>query len=125
MGAKCKATTNTGEPCGAYALAGKQFCFTHDPARAADRAAARTRGGVNRRAGHSGEYTGPQNVRTLADVLRVLDYALSETLELENGIQRGRLLVSIAAEYTKAIQTADLEARYAALEAILKARGDK
>lgn len=116
MGQKCKATTTSGEPCGAWALAESEYCYTHDPARAAERAAARRRGGYNRTAAHSADYTGPREVRTLADVLRVLDYALGEAVTLENGIQRGRLLVALAGEYTKALQVADLEARITVLE---------
>lgn len=125
MGIKCKATTASGEACAGYALAGGVYCYTHDPARAAERAAARKKGGHNRQTPHRGEYSGPQQVRSLADVLQVLDYTLSETLALENGITRGRLLVAICAEYTNAIKTGELENRLQALEGILKARDAK
>jgi hypothetical protein len=117
---KCKATTARGDACGSYARADSEYCFTHDPARTAERNAARKKGGKNRAAAHSGPYSGPREIRSLADVLRVLDYALAETLLLANGIQRGRLLVAIAGEYTKALQVADLETRIIALEEAAK-----
>lgn len=122
---RCKAKTKTGEDCGGYAQAGSEYCYTHDPSRASERAAARKLGGHNRQTPHSTPYSGPRQVRTLADVLQVLDYILGEALQLENSINRGRLLVSIAAEFTNAIKTGEMENRLIALEEILKARGNK
>ncbi len=98
------------------------YCYMHEPSRAADRAAARKKGGQNRQTPHSDPYSGPRQVRSLSDVLAVLDYTLSEALQLENSLNRGRLLVAICAEFTSAIKTGELEARLQALEMILKAR---
>ena len=125
MGLKCKAKTKGGEACGAYALAESEYCYTHDPTRAAERQKARKTGGLNRQTPHGGAYSGPRQVRTLADVLQVLDYTLCESLILENSITRGRLLVAIAAEFTNAIKTGELEARLLALEMVLKTREGK
>jgi hypothetical protein len=126
MGTKCKATKNNGQPCESYALAGGDYCYTHDPGRAGERAAARKLGGLNRQTKHAGDRSSvPSQVRALADVLLVLDYTLAETLALENGITRGRLLVAICSEYTNTIKTGELEDRLAALEAILKSREAK
>lgn len=123
-GKRCKATTKSGQACSGWAIGGGDYCFTHDPSRGEARALARRTGGYNRKAPHGGGDPGavPGQVRTLADVLAVLDYALRETLALENSIARGRLLVSIAAEFTNAIKTGELETRMQALEAALKAR---
>lgn len=44
-GSQCSATTKKGEQCKAYALADSDFCFTHDPAHAGERAQARSKGG--------------------------------------------------------------------------------
>lgn len=123
MGAvKCKAKTKAGEACSAWAQAESEYCFMHDPARAAERAAARKTGGLNRRTTHASEYSGPRQVRTLQDVLGVLDYVLVEALALENSITRGRLLVAICDSFVNTIKTGELEARMLALESILKAR---
>lgn len=125
-GKMCQSTTKSGDPCGAYALSSGEFCFVHDPQKSADRAAARKLGGLRRRAKHGGDPAGvPAQVRTLADVLEVLDYVLAEALALENGVQRGRLLVAICGEYTNAIMTGEMEARILALEGALKMRGEK
>lgn len=64
----------------------------------------------------------PASVRSLDDVLSVLDYSLAETMPLENSIQRGRLLVAIAGAFIEAIKTGELESRLAAIESALKAR---
>jgi hypothetical protein len=64
----------------------------------------------------------PASVRSLDDVLSVLDYSLAETLPLENSILRGRLLVAIAGAFTEAIKTGELQERIAALESALKSR---
>jgi DNA-binding PucR family transcriptional regulator len=62
----------------------------------------------------------PKQVRTLDDVLKVLDYALAEALPLENSVQRGRLLVQIAHAFIEAIKTGELEQRLSVIEAALK-----
>ena len=113
----CQAQKKSGDPCGAYALSNSDFCFSHDPTKATERAAARKLGGSRGQAAHGGDRTGvPEKVRTLADVLEVLDYVLAEALALENGVQRGRLLVAICGEFINAIETGEMETRLAALE---------
>lgn len=121
--AKCHGKTKNGEPCRVPALKGNQFCFTHSPEVGAARAKARKRGGERRRVPHAGDASKiPARVRTIDDVLAVLDYALAEAMPLENSIQRGRLIVAIAGAFVEAIKTGELEQRLAAIEAALKAR---
>lgn len=120
----CKATTKSGHPC-PNKPGGSGSCFTHDPARGGERAKARKRGGAHRRIGHAGDADAlPKQVRTLPDVLAVLDYALAEALPLENGVQRGRLFVAIAHAFIEAIKTGEMEARLDAIERALKLRGE-
>lgn len=119
---QCKTKTQRGEPC-PNAAGASGYCFTHDPTRGKERAKARKRGGAHRRIAHNGNADAlPKQVRTLPDVLTVLDYALAEALPLENGVQRGRLLVSIAHAFIEAIKTGELEARMDAIERALKLR---
>ncbi len=123
--AKCKARTSNGQPCQAQAINGGRFCFIHDPASGRARALARKRGGQRNRAPHAGNAESmTAQIRTLADVLTILDYALAEVLPLENSIQRGRLIVAIASAYVEAIQAGELEHRVAALEFALRQRED-
>jgi hypothetical protein len=115
---RCKATTTTGAPCQAWAGNGSEYCFTHDPAQAERRAQARKLGGYNRRAAHGGANPAglPGQVRSMADVLTVLDYTLQECLALENSIARTRALISLATGYIEAIKTGEFEKRLEALE---------
>ncbi|MDL1911527.1 hypothetical protein FBQ81_12695 [Chloroflexi bacterium CFX6] len=121
--AQCKAKTTNGQPCRSQAIKGSQFCFIHDPAQGTKRAQARKKGGQRRRVAHHGDLSKiPAQVRTIGDVLAVLDYALIETLAHENSIQRGRLIVAIAGAFIEAIKTGEFEARLAALEELQKQR---
>ena len=53
-GLKCKGAKADGSPCGAYATAGGEYCFAHDPSQAAAAAEARSKGGEARAAQLSG-----------------------------------------------------------------------
>jgi hypothetical protein len=120
---KCRSKTTSGQPCQAQAIKGGKFCFTHDPAQGAARARARKIGGQRNRTPHAGRpETIPAQVRTIDDVLKVLDYALAEAMPLENSIQRGRLIVAIAGAFIEAIKTGELESRLMAIESALKVR---
>ena len=86
----------------------------------------RKRGGERRRVPHVGNTDAlPKQVRTLDDVLAVLDYALAEAMPLENSVQRGRLIVAMAHAFIEAIKTGELESRLEAIEAALKVGGPK
>ena len=116
----CKATKKNGERC--TVKAGPDgFCTFHSPAHGKARAMGRKRGGERHRIPHAGNADDvPKQVRTLADVLAVLDYALAEAMPLENSVQRGRLIVGIAHAFIEAIKTGELESRLAAIESALK-----
>ncbi len=118
----CKAINRRGQPCGARTLRGSDYCYMHDPTRGEERAQARKRGGLRRRPDHGLMDIVPGKVRSLDDVLAVLDYALSESMPLENSVQRGRLIVAIANAFIAAIKTGELESRILAIESALKAR---
>lgn len=119
----CKAKTKTGQPCPNKPGA-SGFCFVHDPARGAERAAARRKGGQHSRIPHAGNAAGlPTQIRTLDQVLQLLDYEVAELLPMENSIQRGRLIVALAHAFIEAIKTGELEERVAAIERALQAQG--
>jgi hypothetical protein len=115
----CKARTAAGITCKMKPTA-SGYCFNHDPARGADRAQARKRGGEARHTPHAGD---PSRViaqpRTIEHAYTILDYALAETLVQDNGIQRNRLLVSIAAAYVDARKVGELETQLMELMRIL------
>ena len=121
--AKCKAKTKGGELCKAQAIAGGRYCFTHDPASGKARATARKLGGKRNRTPHAGQADIlPATVTTISEATRILDYALAETIPMENSIARGRLLIALVAGYINAFQVGELENRIMAIETALKAR---
>ncbi len=122
---QCKATTTSGQACKMKAIKGSKYCFTHSPATRAQQAQARKRGGENR---HTPHVADPDQIhkspRAIPDVMTILDYALAETLALDNGIQRGRLLVSIAAAYVDGLKVGEIETQLRELLQILASRPD-
>lgn len=118
---QCTHKTQVGKPCKAPAKKGRRYCFHHDPALARERAKARKLGGLNRGTKH-GEINPASvpTVRTVADVLQLLDYARAEIVVMENGVARDRLLISLASGYLSAFEVGELETRVAALEQQLR-----
>ena len=126
---RCKATTKSGQPCAAYAVSGSDFCYWHDPARAEERAQARARGGHarhGRKIGPTGQ-PDPVSVQSMADVVTLLEKTVNDVLGLENSLQRGRTIATLANAIVKALQFATLEERLEAVEMALRLRdgGDK
>ena len=121
---RCQATTQDGTPCQAYAVAGSDYCFHHDPARAAERRQARSKGGRARHGRHIGPVgqAEPVALDTMADVAALLQRTINDTLQLENSLRRARTLGYLAGRFIQALEMADLEARLTALERILKTR---
>lgn len=122
---QCQATKLNGEPCNAAAN-GTGYCFTHDASRGHERAVARRKGGLQRLTPHVADASlMPKETRSIQGVMLILDYALQETLALDNGIQRGRLLVAIAHGYIEALKVGEIEGRLDALEHALRLRKAK
>src|SRR5512132_2787838 len=108
--AKCNGKNSRGEPCKVAALRGDRYCFNHSPATRAAQAAARKLGGYNRATPHAGDAEQVHKApRTIPEIFTILDYTLAETLAGENGIQRGRLLVSIVGAYVDALKVGEIE----------------
>ncbi len=119
--AKCHGKTKSGKPCGMGTKNGARYCFAHDPARAADRAAARKLGGFNRAIGHAGDpSTIPANIGSLEDAGKILNYVLAELLVMDNGIARARALLAAYEMYLKSIEQTEVIKRIEALEARTK-----
>lgn len=119
---QCQATKRTGEPCNAAANE-TGFCFTHDATKGKERAIARRKGGLQRITPHIADARlVPKETRSIKGVMTILDYALQESLILPNGIQRGRLLISIAHGYLEALKVGEMEQRLEAVEMALKMR---
>ena len=119
---RCEAETKAGTPCKAPALQGEPFCFHHSPTRAAERTAARRRGGLRLHYGREGPERPAARIREVGDVLGLLEVAASDALARKPSVQRARVLVYLSGAALKALESADLEERVAALEARLTMR---
>jgi hypothetical protein len=114
--ARCRGKTAAGQPCGMKPTA-SGFCFNHDPARAADRARARRRGGETHRTPHAGNPDSiPSDIQTIQDARHILNYVLLELLAADNSIPRNRALLALFDSFVKSLEIGELEDRIAALE---------
>ena len=122
---QCKSKTKNGKPCNASANE-TGFCFAHDATRGKERAIARRKGGLQRITPHVADASiVPKQTRSIESAMIILDYALQESLVLQNSIQRGRLLVSIAHGYIEALKVGEMEQRLEAVEMTLKMRKEQ
>jgi hypothetical protein len=120
---KCHGKTRSGTACKMPAIKGGRYCFTHSPETRQAQAVARKIGGYNSATPHAGDMSKVIGTpRTIEQALTVLDYALAETIEADNGITRNRALVSIVAQYVDAIKQGDIEAQLKELLRVLEAR---
>jgi len=98
-------------------LHGSWYCFQHDPSKAQERHEARARGG---RARHGRKLDGDRGqvveLRTLSDVVRLVEGAVGDLLTLENSVSRARAVGYLATVAVKALAASDLEERIARLE---------
>ena len=113
----CQALKGNGRPCLAPALRAGSACFWHAPETREAAAEARRLGGLRRRReGTVGGAYALEGFRTGADLQRVLELALADTLELENSVPRTRALARLVAVAARVKETTEWEARMRALE---------
>lgn len=112
---QCKARNRTGQRCNGNAGA-SGYCFTHDPGRAAERTAARKLGGYHRRTAARVSGDTPIEIKSMADVLALINATIADTWQQDNGAARSRALLTCADMAIKALTMSDFEARLAALE---------
>lgn len=128
-GRACQHLKRDGGQCQAAAQAESDYCFWHDPARAAERAAARKAGGKARHGRQIGA-TGPVKatpairLETVEDVRALLEQTANDLLTLENSINRARTIVALAGVALKALEVGEIEARLAAIEAQMRGGDD-
>ena len=121
---KCHALNTQGRPCGAPPLVEGDLCFWHDPATQEAAAEAQRLGGQRRK--REGAIQGAfelEGVKTGADLRRVLEVALMDTLEQENSVARTRALAYVVSVMGRLKETIDLEARLRALEVGVQGAG--
>jgi len=122
----CRGETRDGSPCGMARLSGSEFCFAHDPRRGRDRAAARVKGGRNRRTAHGAAPPGTApGLRSVDAIQGELERAVFDTLAMANSNQRNRTLGYLLGFALRALEVGELEARIAALESMVARGGSR
>ena len=119
----CSGTKDSGEPCRASKLRNSDYCLMHSPEHAEEMAEARRLGGLRRRreVAVSGayEFSGLQSV---ADIRRIVEIGVLDTLSLENSIARSRTLAYLAMAAIKLLEVGELERRIELLEGAMQGR---
>jgi len=112
-----------GRRCGAPALRGEEFCLFHSPAHEEEAAEARRLGGLRRRKEKTvaGAYEF-EGLGSVADIQRLLEIAVLDTLALENSVARSRTLAYLSQTALKCLEVGELEERLALLEAAVRSR---
>ena len=113
---RCQARTRSNKSCGAYATASSNFCFTHDPKRRRERAAAHKLGGRNRRRTFSDQPFPDCDVKTAQGLEEFLAILMRETWKLENSLARSRTLCYLAATQKSILEVGEFEERITNLE---------
>ena len=100
-----------------------EFCFWHSPEHAEEAAEARRLGGLRRRKEKvvSGSYD-IEGLETVAQIRRLVEIAVLDTLALENSIARSRALIAAAGAAAKLLEVGELEDRIQTIERALKPR---
>ena len=113
----CKAETQQGGRCGANPQLEKDYCFWHDPENAEQAAEARRLGGLRRRKEKTvSEAYVIDGLENVAQIRRLLEIAVLDTLSLENSVARARTLAYLAQTALKTLEVGEFEERLRALE---------
>jgi len=120
----CKAKVEaSGEECRQSPLKERDWCFWHDPDNETVAADARRLGGQRRK--REGTLSGAfelEGLGSIADLRRVLEIALFDSLALDNGVNRNRTLIAITQAGAKLLEVGEFEERLAAIESVMEPR---
>ena len=114
-GRRCLGVTKRGA-CHMPPLTTSDFCFNHDPARAAERAEARKRGGRGRKRISRLDVPDVLELREVEEIQALLERAAMDALQLDNGVQRSRVLGYLSGLALQALSVGSFEERLVALE---------
>ncbi len=112
----CTGETKSGAACQAFALPGRPFCLTHDPDRAADATAARSKGAAvsNRLRSIEGKR---QKLDTVSALVEFTGGVIQDVLEGTVLPDVARVCLYGVSIQRQLLEASDLEQRLAALEA--------
>jgi hypothetical protein len=95
---------------------GSNFCLTHDPQRAKDRAERNRKGGRAKRSPKATDGVPAPRIESIADVLAIVNFVVADLWLLDNTVPRARGLLAAGEAAVKALEIGELEERIAALE---------
>jgi hypothetical protein len=121
-GKSCEALTTAGTPCAMAPLSDSAFCWSHDPARASERAAARRRGGANSSRAGPATDPGPVDLGSAEAIRALLAEETRATLRQVPSLRRSRAVVALLTLAVKLLEVGEMEARLGALEQQLRTR---
>jgi hypothetical protein len=113
---RCLGVTKRGA-CHMPPLTASDFCFNHDPARAPERAEARKRGGRGRKRVSRLDVPDVLELRRVEEIQELVERAAMDALQLDNGVQRSRVLGYLSGLALQALSVGSIEERLTALEA--------
>lgn len=120
---QCKQIKDDGVLCQTHAMIGSDYCFFHDPAKAAEREAARRVGGSVGKTAALPPDTPDVQLVSVAHVVAFLGGTI-------NQVRRGQIDPKVAnatgyltATLLRALEQGDIEKRLAELEAVVKGQG--
>jgi hypothetical protein len=120
---RCAGIKADGQPCQMAPLHERPYCFAHDPERATEAAEARRMGGLRRRKeGTIAVAYELPGLDTVAGIRRLVDIVVTDSVGMENGIARLRVILAAASAATALLKVGELEDRLAVLEAAVKQR---
>jgi len=117
---QCEQTTKSGARCLANTVNGSNFCFTHDPAFAEERTAARRRGGEHKHIAVLPADTPEISLKSGSEIAAIAERMINLTLRGEIDAKVSNAALGWANISLKVRGTIVLEERIAELEAALK-----
>ena len=118
----CAATKGDGTACGAAALPGSQFCFFHDPAKAAARRKAQSAGGLANKMATLPADVPDVIVEDGADVVKLLGATINQVRRGEIDPRVANAVGYLSNIVLSATGQRELESRLAELETLVKNR---
>jgi len=116
---RCEHVKADGKHCRAWKLHGSDYCFFHDPAKAAERASARQAGGRKGKAAVLPPETPLLPVRTAGEVIELLAETIHQVRTGQLDPRVGNCIAYLSGIVLKATEQGEMEQRLAALEAIV------
>jgi len=116
---RCEHVKADGKHCRAWKLHGSDYCFFHDPAKAAERASARQAGGRKGKAAVLPPETPLLPVRTAGDVIGLLGETIHQVRTGQLDPRVGNCIGYLSGIVLKATEQGEMEQRLAALESIV------